>query len=91
MNYVHIIFLFCLFEIVWIKKVEAAKWEAQRPSEKGELKHIERISEVEKERFSLVKQIEEFELSAQQFTSVLEQAVVQSSQLKEANEIIICL
>ena len=34
----------------------------------------------------LVKQIEEFELSAQQFTSVLEQAVVQSSQLKEANE-----
>lgn len=72
--------------VVWIKKVEAAKWEAQRPSEKNELKHIERISEAEKERFSLVKQIEELELSTQQFTSVLEQAVIQASQLKEANE-----
>lgn len=71
---------------MWIKKVEAAKWEAQRPSEKSESKHIERISEVEKEKFALAKQIEEFELSAQQFSSILEQAVIQSSQLKEANE-----
>lgn len=76
----------CSNIIVWIKKVEAAKWDAQRPSEKSELKHIERISEVEKEKFALAKQIEEFELSAQQFTSVLEQAIIQSSQLKEANE-----
>lgn len=71
---------------MWIKKVEAAKWEAQRPSEKSELKHIDRISEIEKERFALVKQIEESELSTQQFSSVLEQAVLQASQLKEANE-----
>lgn len=76
----------CCNIIVWIKKVEAAKWDAQRPSEKSELKHIERISEVEKEKFALAKQIEEFELSAQQLTSVLEQAISQSSQLKEANE-----
>lgn len=74
------------FNLVWIKKVEAAKWEAQRPSEKNELKHIERISEAEKDRFALVKQIGELELSTQQFASVLEQAVVQASQLKEANE-----
>ena len=82
-------FIFLIFPsltVVWIKKVEAAKWEAQRPSEKSELKHIERISEVEKERFALVKQIEELELSTQQYASVLEQAVVQASQLKEANE-----
>lgn len=71
---------------MWIKKVEAAKWEAQRPSEKSELKHIDRISEIEKERFALVKQIEESELSTQQFSSVLEQSVLQASQLKEANE-----
>lgn len=71
---------------MWIKKVEAAKWEAQRPSEKSELKHIERISEIEKERFALAKQIEESELSTQQFSSVLEQSVLQASQLKEANE-----
>ena len=75
-----------LFNLVWIKKVEAAKWEAQRPSEKSELKHIDRISEIEKERFALVKQIEESELSTQQFSSVLEQSTLQASQLKEANE-----
>lgn len=78
-------FNFCVL-VVWIKKVEAAKWEAQRPSEKSEAKHAERISEVEKERFALVKQIEELELSTQQFSSVLEQAVIQAGQLKEANE-----
>ena len=75
---------FCF--LVWIKKVEAAKWEAQRPSEKNELKHIERISEAEKERFALVKQIGELELSTQQFSSVLEQAVIKNAQLKESNE-----
>jgi hypothetical protein len=50
------------------------------------MKHIERISEAEKERFALVKHIEELELSTQQFTSILEQAIIQSGQLKEANE-----
>ncbi|NBO25056.1 MAG: hypothetical protein EBU93_07495 [Chlamydiae bacterium] len=50
------------------------------------MKHAERISEVEKERFSLVKQIEELELATQQYSAVLEQAVIQSAQLKEANE-----
>lgn len=72
--------------LVWIKKVEAAKWESQRPSEKSEQKHGERVSEAEKERFSLVKQIEEFELSTQQFVSILDQAVIQSAHLREANE-----
>ena len=50
------------------------------------MKHAERISEVEKERFALVKQIEELELSTQQYSSILEQAVIQSAQLKESNE-----
>lgn len=66
--------------------MEAAKWEAQRPSEKSELKHIERISEIEKARFSLVKQIEESELSTQQFAAVLEQSIQQANRFKEANE-----
>lgn len=71
---------------MWIKKVEAAKWEAQRPSERSELKHIERISEVEKERFSLVKQIDELELATQQFAALIDQATDQLAKFRLANE-----
>lgn len=74
------------FSVVWIKKVEAAKWESQRPSEKSEQKHMERIGEIEKERFALVKQIEDFELSTQQFTAILAQSTDQAVRLKHANE-----
>jgi hypothetical protein len=72
--------------LVWIKKVEAAKWEAQRPGEKSELKHIEQISEVEKERFALVKQIDELELATQQYTALIEQAHDQLAKLRVANQ-----
>lgn len=50
------------------------------------MKHAERISEVEKEKFASVKQIEELELATQQYSSTLEQAIIQSSYFKEANE-----
>lgn len=71
---------------VWIKKVEAAKWEAQRPSEKSEQKHTERINEVERERFALVKHIDELELASQQFNAIHEEAVDQLNRLKNSNE-----
>lgn len=71
---------------VWIKKVEAAKWEAQRPAEKSEQKHTERINEVERERFALVKHIDELELASQQFNAIHEEAVDQLNRLKNSNE-----
>lgn len=49
-----------------MKKVEAAKWEAQRPAEKLESKHSERMSECEKERYSKIKIINELEMELQQ-------------------------
>lgn len=49
-----------------MKKVEAAKWEAQRPIEKLESKHSERMSESEKERYSKIKRINELEMELQQ-------------------------
>jgi hypothetical protein len=49
-----------------MKKVEAAKWEAQRPSEKIESKHSERMSDCEKERYSKIKLINGLEMELQQ-------------------------
>ena len=72
--------------IVWIKKVEAAKWEAQRPAEKSELKHTERMNEAERERFTLVKQIDELELASQKFAVIFEEATDQLTRLKNSNE-----
>lgn len=49
-----------------MKKVEAAKWEAQRPADKIESKHSERMSESEKERYSKIKLINDLEMELQQ-------------------------
>jgi hypothetical protein len=74
------------FAVVWIKKVEAAKWEAQRPTERSELKHTERMNEAERERFTLVKQIDELELASQKFSVIFEEATDQLTRLKNSNE-----
>lgn len=71
---------------MWIKKVEAAKWEAQRPPEKSDLKHTERMNEAERERFTLVKQIDELELASQRFAAIHEEATDQLARLKNSNE-----
>lgn len=47
--------------IAWMKKVEVAKLEALRPSHLTEDKHLEKISILEREKFSLAKQIRDAE------------------------------
>lgn len=49
-----------------MKKVESAKWEAQRPNDKTEFKHSERMSESEKERYSRIKLLNDLEMELQQ-------------------------
>lgn len=55
----------------WMKRVEAAKWEATRPADRGEARHAERMSELDRQRFALAKQIDQLELATQQLESLL--------------------
>lgn len=48
-----------------MKKVEAAKWEAQRPADRTEATHAERMAKVERDRYSLAKLVNELELALQ--------------------------
>lgn len=54
-----------------MKKVEAAKWEAQRPADRTAARHAEEMSVLERERFSLAKAINDLESSLVQYESVL--------------------
>lgn len=57
----------CTFVMLgWVKKVEAAKWESNRPADKTEAHHSDRMNELEKERYSLIKSIDELELLQEQ-------------------------
>lgn len=49
----------------WMKKVEAAKWEAQRPADRSEAVHAERMAQVERDRYTLAKSVNELELTVQ--------------------------
>lgn len=49
----------------WMKKVEAAKWEAQRPADRSEAAHAERMAQVERDRYALAKAVNDLELSLQ--------------------------
>ena len=49
----------------WIKKVEAAKWEAQRPANRSVAAHAERMAQVERERYALAKAVNDSELAVQ--------------------------
>lgn len=65
-----------------MKKVEAAKWEAQRPAEKLESRHSERMSEAEKERYSKIKLINGLEMELQQAEAsiaIIKQSLVEYS------------
>ena len=67
-----------------MKKVEAAKWEAQRPADKAEFRHSERMSEAEKERYQRIKLLNRLEMELQQTeASVLHQ----KEQLKSFSEV----
>lgn len=70
------------FILGWIKKVEAIKWESQRPLDKTEVKHNERMNEIEKERFILVKSIDDVELSTQQLSSQIKSQEQKLNHLK---------
>lgn len=54
-----------------MKKVEAAKWEAQRPADRPAARHSEDMSNLERERFNLAKSINDLEASVVQFEGVL--------------------
>ncbi len=48
-----------------MKKVEGGKWEAQRPADRSELAHAERMAQLDKDRHALGKAINELELAVQ--------------------------
>lgn len=63
-----------------MKKVESAKWDAQRPIEKLEIKHSERMTDSEKEKFALIKSINDIEMELQKLEASL---ALQKQQIKE--------
>ena len=56
-----------------MKKVEGAKWEAQRPADRSEVAHEERMVQLEKERMALAKSINDLEMAIQREESVYRQ------------------
>lgn len=52
--------------VEWMKRVEAAKWEATRPADKTEDRHAESMAELERERLVLCKAINELESNTHQ-------------------------
>lgn len=56
-----------------MKKVEAAKWEAQRPADRGEAAHNERMATLEKERYNLVKHLNDLEAAIHKEEVILSQ------------------
>lgn len=48
-----------------MKKVEAAKWEAQRPADRSEVAHAERMAVLDRDRYTLAKTVNDLELAAQ--------------------------
>ena len=59
--------------VEWMKKVEGAKWEAQRPADRSEAAHEERMVQLEKERMALAKSINDLEMAIQREESVYRQ------------------
>jgi hypothetical protein len=60
-----------LLMLVWMKKVETAKWEAQRPIDKLEARHAERMGEAERERYSIIKSVNDLEAEVQKLEACL--------------------
>lgn len=68
-----------------MKKVETAKWEAQRPSDRPAARHAEEMSTLERERFTLAKSINDLESSLVQYESVLTTQKSTLQQLRQEN------
>jgi septal ring factor EnvC (AmiA/AmiB activator) len=65
--------------------VEQAKADVQRPSEKSEMKHAERMSAAEKEKFQFVKSINDQELTIQQLETSINNMKHQLAKLRQQN------
>lgn len=50
----------------WIKKVEVAKWESQRPADRSETAHHERMALLDRERLSTGKSVNDLESAIHQ-------------------------
>jgi kinetochore protein Spc24 len=56
-----------------MKKVEAAKWEAQRPADRSEAAHAERMAQLDRDRYTLAKGVNDLELAIQREDATLKQ------------------
>lgn len=65
----------------WMRKVEGAKWEAQRPADRSEAAHAERMALLDKERYALGKSINELELAIQREEAVSAQTRTRSESI----------
>lgn len=68
-----------------MKKVETAKWEAQRPADRPAARHSEEMSTLERERFALAKSINDLESSLVQYETVLSGQKSTLTQLRQDN------
>lgn len=69
-----------------MKKVEGAKWEAQRPADKSETVQTERMVQLEKERMALAKTVNDLELVLQQEESTYNQLLDRLTEVRRRME-----
>lgn len=74
----------CLNIIAIIKKVEAVKWESLRPPSRSEERHFEMMNNLEKDRFGLVKSIDDLELTVQRLEAAIKIGESNSELLKDS-------
>lgn len=72
--------------VEWMKKVEGAKWEAQRPADKSEAAQAERMAQLEKERMALAKTVNDLELVLQQEESTYNQLLERLTEIRRRME-----
>lgn len=68
-----------------MKKVETAKWEAQRPADRPAARHADEMSTLERERFTLAKSINDLESTLTQYETVLAGQKSTLAHLREEN------
>lgn len=69
-----------------MKKVEGAKWEAQRPADRSENAHAERMAQLDRDRYVLAKAVNELELGVQQEEATWNQIRERLSSIKHRCE-----
>jgi len=69
-----------------MKKVETAKWEAQRPADRPAARHSDEMSTLERERFSLARSINDLESTLTQYETVLAGQKSTLASLRQENQ-----